>query len=297
MVELYGMENKSKNGVRFVYVDGDYCLPENAKISIFDRGFLMADAIYEVIPVINKKLVDFNAHDKRFTRSCRELGITKPLTKDQFLTINRKLISLNKLKEGIIYTQITRGKAERDFLFPKKTHPTVVSFTQSKSITNTAPIFKGLRIKTMADLRWGRCDIKTTQLLAASIAKTKAHELGYDDVWMIKDNFITEGSSSNAHIITQNNVIVTCNESTNILSGITRDSIIKYATDHGYKIEERQFSLEEAFRSKECFSSSSSTFVMPVISINDQRIGNGKPGIHTQFLLELCIKEGKKRSI
>ena len=184
--------------MRTVFVNGEY-VPENqAQVSIFDRGFLFADAVYEVTAVLNGKLIDFDSHIKRLGRSLGELGITAPLSDDDLLAMHRNLVEKNALKEGVVYMQITRGATDRDFDFSSmQAHPTIIAFTQEKKLEANPKFDEGQHIILAEDLRWGRSDIKTTQLLYASLVKTQAKKSGVDDVWMHRDGTITEGSSGN----------------------------------------------------------------------------------------------------
>ncbi len=213
--------------MRQVYVNGYFKKEDEAKVSVFDRGLLFSDSLYEVTTVINGKLIDFNNHMKRLDRSMTELKFKKLLNHLDILIFHRKLIELNNLKEGMIYLQVTRGIADRSFDMPKdKIEPTVLAFTQEKKIIDSESAKNGIKVMTLDDMRWKRCDIKTTQLLYASMAKTEATEKGFDDAWMLREGYVTEGSSSNAWII-KGKIIMTRQSDNLILSGITRDAIFK----------------------------------------------------------------------
>lgn len=190
---------------RIVYVNGEYLPEEDAKISIFDRGFLMADGVYEVTSVLDGKLIDFDGHAVRLERSLRELEMENPISKEDLLQVHRELVSRNGVEEGMIYLQITRGAPEdRDFVFPdpETTPPTVVLFTQNKpGLANNPAAEKGIKVISIEDLRWGRRDIKTVQLLYPSMGKMMAKKAGADDAWMVQDGHVTEGTSNNAYII------------------------------------------------------------------------------------------------
>lgn len=283
---------------RTVYVNGDF-LPESAaKISIFDRGFLFADAIYEVTAVIDGKLIDNQGHVDRLARSCRELEIANPLTAEALVNIQKQLITRNNLKEGGIYLQVTRGSSgDRDFAYPDNTAPTVILFTQSRPVVDSPKAKIGIKIISLPDIRWRRRDIKTTSLLAACMAKQAALNLGCDDAWLIEDGFVTEGGSSNAYIVTQDNKIVTRPLSNDILHGITRASLLEVANSKGLVIEERLFTIEEAYAAKEAFISSASTFVWPVIEIDNTVIGKGKPGPVGKQLRKVYIEMAKAASL
>ena len=282
---------------RIVYVNGKYLNETEAKVSIFDRGFLFADAVYEVTAVINEKIIEWEGHIKRLNRSLSELDMKVPMNPNELLKIHSKLIKQNNLKEGLIYLQITRGEADRDFNYPDNAKQTVVLFTQVKSLAESNIATNGLKIISVPDIRWGRRDIKTVQLLAPSMCKMMAVNAGKDDAWMIQDGFITEGTSNNAYIITKQNVLVTRNLSNNILAGVTRLSILKYAKEAQIKIEERPFTIDEAKNSSEAFVSSATTFIGPVVEIDNIKIGNGKPGKQSLRLREIYLQESMKQAI
>jgi len=280
---------------RLVYINGKFVKEEEAYISIFDRGFLFSDAIYEVTAVIDKKLVSWEGHLNRLRYSLSELNIKFTYTDEELFSIHKTLIVQNKIKEGLVYLQISRGKAERDFAFPKpEVEPTIVLFTQIKNLINNPKINSGSKVISSPDLRWGRTDIKTVQLLYASIMKQKALDLGKDDVWFVNNNLITEGSSNNTFIISKNGTLITRSLSTKILPGITRKSILEYANKAKFNIEEKPFTIEDTKNAKEAFSCSSTTFIMPVVEIDDCKIGSGTPGQHTLELRKLYIKNLRK---
>ena len=277
--------------MRTVYLNGQF-LPENeAKISIFDRSFLFADGVYEVTSVLEGKLIDFKGHMTRLQRSLSELNYEFKPDIDQLLEAHRELIKLNNITEGLIYLQVSRGSAgDRDFAIKKDTQPTIVMFTQEKSLINSPLAERGQKIITFPDIRWRRSDIKTVQLLYASLLKTEAAAKGADDAWMLLDGFVTEGSSNNAYIVTEDGTIVTRELSNDILHGITRASVLKCAEELQLKIEERHFTLEEAQNAKEAFSTSASGFVCPVAEIDGKKIGEGVPGPIAKRLREIYIK-------
>ncbi len=279
------------NGARVVYVNGDYLPDADARISVFDRGFLMADSVYEVTAVLDGKLLQYGAHAKRLRRSLDSLSIPVPGEMDDLEGIHRKLLKLNRLKEGIIYLQISRGAAERDFNFPNDPHPSVVAFTQAKRLLDCTAARSGIRVVTLPDLRWGRCDIKTTQLLAACLAKAEARKAGADDAWLVRDGRITEGTSSNAFIVTHRGILVTRSLSNEILHGITRATVLKFAAEAGLKTEERAFTPEEAIGAAEAFITSASTFVWPVVNIDGHDLGDGKPGPLARRLRRIYLAE------
>jgi len=282
---------------RIVYVNGNYLKETEAKVSIFDRGFLFADAVYEVTAVIDGRIIEWEGHIKRLKRSLNELEMMVPINPKDLLKIHSNLIIKNNLKEGLIYLQITRGEADRDFNYPENTEQTVVLFTQVKSLAETNITTNGLKIISVPDIRWGRRDIKTVQLLAPSMCKMMAKNAGKDDAWMVQDGFITEGTSNNAYIITKQNVLVTRNLSNNILAGVTRLSILKYAKEAQIKIEERSFTVDEAKNASEAFVTSATTFVGPVVEIDNIKIGDGKPGKQSLRLREIYLQESMKQAI
>lgn len=282
--------------MRTVYVNGDY-VPENeAKVSVFDRGFLFADAIYEVAAVLDGKLVDFPAHTKRLHRSAGELGMRVDVSDEELLDIHRQLVERNGIDEGMVYLQMTRGAVDRDFVFDTDAlTPTLVLFTQKKKLIEAPVASNGLRIVTIEDLRWGRCDIKTTQLLYPSLAKVEAQKKGADDAWLVRDGKVMEGTSNNAFIVTRDGAIVTRPLSNAILPGITRATLMSYAEATGTKIEERIFTVAEARDAAEAFVTSASVFVGPVVSIDGVELSGGKPGPVATRLREVYIAESRKR--
>jgi len=283
--------------MRQVYINGDFKKEDEAKVSVFDRGLLFSDSLYEVTTVINGKLIDFNNHMKRLDRSMTELKFKKLLNHLDILIFHRKLIELNNLKEGMIYLQVTRGVADRSFDMPKdKIEPTVLAFTQEKKIIDSESAKNGIKVMTLDDMRWKRCDIKTTQLLYASMAKTEATEKGFDDAWMLREGYITEGSSSNAWII-KGKIIMTRQSDNLILSGITRDAIFKCAKDLGYEVVTKNITLPDAQSASEAFITSATAFVMPVVKINASQIGDGRPGKFVTALREEYIKQALESSI
>ena len=283
--------------MRQVYINGEFKKEDEAKVSIFDRGLLFSDSLYEVTTVINGKLIDFNNHMKRLDRSMTELKFKKLLNHLDILIFHRKLIELNNLKEGMIYLQVTRGIADRSFDMPKdKIEPTVLAFTQEKKIIDSESAKNGIKVMTLDDMRWKLCDIKTTQLLYASMAKTEATEKGFDDAWMLREGYVTEGSSSNAWII-KGKIIMTRQSDNLILSGITRDVIFKCAKDLGYEVVTKNITLPDAQSASEAFITSATAFVMPVVKINASQIGDGKPGKFVTALRKEYIKQALESSI
>jgi D-alanine transaminase len=282
---------------RIVYVNGDYLPEEDAKISIFDRGFLMADGVYEVSSVMDAKLIDYPGHVARLQRSLDELQMGRPVDDDELLEIHRQLIARNNLDEGLVYLQITRGAADRDFVWPTDATPSLVMFTQPKAFEDAEGPRVGIKVISQPDLRWHRRDIKTVQLLYPSFAKMQAKAAGADDAWLVEGGFVTEGTSNNAYIVTQDGTIVTRNLSTDILHGITRASVLKLAAEAQMKIEERPFTIAEAQNAAEAFITAASTFVCAVVEIDGATLGDGKPGPVAKRLREIYIAEARAGAV
>jgi len=285
---------------RTVYVNGEYLPETEAKVSIFDRGFLMADAVYEVTSVLGGKLLDFDGHAVRLERSLNELDIENPISKADLLEIHRELVRLNDITDGMIYLQISRGAPnDRDFVFPdpETTKPTVVLFTQNKPGLANSPVAKtGIKVISIQDVRWGRRDIKTVQLLYPSMGKMMAKKAGCDDAWMVEDGFVTEGTSNNAYII-KGNKIITRALSNDILHGITRAAVLRFAQEAQMEVEERNFTITEAQDADEAFITSASTFVMPVVEIDGAAVGTGAVGPLATRLREIYLDESIKAAV
>jgi D-alanine transaminase len=284
---------------RTVYLNGDYLPEEDAKISIFDRSFLMADGVYEVTSVLGGKLIDFAGHSKRLERSLNELEMQKPDAFDDLLEIHRELVRLNDIDEGMIYLQVSRGSAgDRDFTYPSAdVKPTLVLFTQSKPNLADNPVAKiGIKVISIEDQRWGRRDIKTVQLLYPSMGKMMAKAAGCDDAWMVEDGAVTEGTSNNAYIV-KGNTIITRHLGTEILHGITRAAVLRFAHEAQMKVEERAFTIQEAQDADEAFITSASTFVMPVVEIDGAAIGTGNPGPVAARLREIYLEESRNAAL
>ena len=286
--------------MRTVYVNGDYLPETDAKVSIFDRGFLMADGVYEVTSVLDGKLIDFAGHIARLERSLEALDMRKPAEFDDLLEIHRELVRLNGIDEGMIYLQITRGApGDRDFVFPdpEVTPPTLVLFTQNKPGLADSPAAKtGIRVISIEDIRWGRRDIKTVQLLYPSMGKMMAKAAGCDAAWLVEDGAVTEGTSNNAYIV-KGNRIVTRQLSNDILHGITRAAVLRFAREAQMEVEERPFTIAEAQAADEAFVTSASTFVMPVVEIDGVALGNGAPGPVAARLREIYLDESRKAAV
>jgi len=282
---------------RIVYVNGSYLPEDEAKVSVFDRGFLFADGVYEVTSVLGGKLIDFAGHAKRLERSLGELGMEMPITADDLLKVHRKLVADNGVEDGLVYLQITRGAADRDFAYPADATPTIVLFTQNKPGVADSPAARnGIRVISIPDARWGRRDIKTVQLLYPSMGKMMAKAAGADDAWMVEDGFVTEGTSNNAYIV-KNGTIITRHLGTEILHGITRAAILRFARESQMKVEERPFTLDEALAADEAFITSATSFVTPVVEIDGKPIGEGVPGPVATRLREVYLSESMKTAV
>jgi len=282
---------------RIVYVNGSYVPEEEATVSVFDRGFLMADAVYEVTSVLEGRLTDFPGHMARLGRSLAALRIDNPLGEDEYLAIHRELVARNALREGLVYLQVSRGAADRDFVWPEAAAPTVVMFTQHKLLEETAQARTGIKVVSVPDLRWHRRDIKTVQLLYPSFAKMEAKARGADDAWLVEDGFVTEGTSNNAYIVTRDGVIVTRQLSDDILHGITRAAVLELAREAQMKVEERPFTIAEAQGAAEAFITAASTFVCPVVEIDGAALGDGTPGPVARRLREIYISAARAAAI
>ena len=285
---------------RTVYVNGTYLPEDQATVSIFDRGFLMADGVYEVTSVLDGKLIDFEGHAIRLTRSLSELDMPNPISDADLADMFRELVRLNSIDQGMIYLQITRGNpGDRSFVFPDASLPaTIVAFTQNIPNLADAPAAKvGFKVISVPDMRWGRVDIKTTQLLYPSMAKMMAKKAGVDDSWFVdEDGGITEGTSNNAYIV-KGNRIITRALSTDILHGITRASVLRFAAEAQFEVEERPFTVAEAQAADEAFSTAASIFVMPVVEVDGKAVGKGTPGPVALRLREIYLDEMRKTAI
>ena len=285
---------------RIVYVNGTYMLEQEATVSIFDRGFLMADGVYEVTSVLQGKLIDVEGHAQRLKRSLDALDMAMPMPIDELLGVHRELVARNGIEEGMIYLQVTRGSAgDRDFAFPdpEETPVTLVMFTQNKPGLADSPAAKtGIKVISIDDIRWGRRDIKTVQLLYPSMGKMMAKKAGADDAWMVQDGFVTEGTSNNAYIV-KNGQIITRALSNDILHGITRSAVLRFAEEAQMELVERNFTIDEARSADEAFVTSASTFVMPVVEIDGQTLGAGMPGPIAARLREIYLEESLKQAI
>ncbi len=270
---------------RIAYVDGRYVPHSHAQVSMDDRGYQFADGVYEVVTIRQKRMVDELGHLARLDRSLRELEIERPMKERPMRQIMRRLVTLNKVENGILYIQITRGVARRDHAFPADANAVLVVSARPTRPHPAAYIEDGVSVISIPDIRWARRDIKSTSLLPNVLGKQQAVEAGAFEAWMVDDaGDVTEGTASNAWIVTKEGHIITRNLGTEILSGITRLAVLKIAQESQIKIVERSFTLEEAKQAAEAFVTSASAFVMPVTQIDGSAIGAGKPGPISQKL-------------
>jgi len=272
---------------RQAYVNGRYVPHGSAAVHIEDRGYQFADGVYEVVPVANGTLVDEGWHLDRLERSLNELRIALPMSRSALKLASRELMRRNSLTNGFLYMQVTRGVAPRDHKFPKAAKPALVMTTRQMKPPSGKVLAEGVGVITAPDLRWKRCDIKSVSLLPNILAKQKAVEAGAYEAWQVdSDGRVTEGTSTNAWIVTQEGELVTRDASNSILNGITRLRLLHLLDSEGVSFSERPFTVEEARKAREAFITSSTNFVMPVTRIDGQPVGNGHPGILTTKLRE-----------
>ena len=275
---------------RISYVNGRYMHHSEAMVHVEDRGYQFSDGIYEYIAFYNQKLVDGAAHFKRLERSLKELQIAMPVSLAVLGIIVRELIERNGREDGGLYIQITRGVAKRDHAFPKHTKPSLIMTICGAKLPKPDEVERGVKVVTCEDIRWGRCDIKSVSLLGNVLAKQKAAEMKAREAWLVDGMAVTEGSASNAYIVTKSGELVTHHASKSILGGITRDVVLKLARGQGIKVSERAFNIVEIEHAAEAFITSTSANVLPVVIVNNIIIGNGKPGLVTITLQELYAK-------
>ncbi len=266
---------------RIAYVNGQYVPHDEAAVHIEDRGFQFADGVYEVCGIYESILLDEAAHLDRLERSLGELEIAPPVSRKSLQLILREVVARNRLAHGILYFQVTRGRARRDHAFPSVSVPASLIVTVKAHALEEleARAAAGVMVSTMPDIRWERCDIKSVALLPNVLAKQQAREEGAYEAWLVDENRrITEGSSTNAWIVDANGNLVTRHIDHRILSGITRRVIMEFADQKGIKVIERAFTVEEAKQAREAFMTAATAFVTPVVKVDDQWIGNGEPG-------------------
>jgi len=274
---------------QIVYVNGDFVPDREARVSVFDRGFLFGDGVYEVFPVLEGRLVDREHGLSRLDRSLGEVEMDWPCSREEYIGVQESLIERNGVREGIVYSQITRGVAPRDFAYPDNVQPTLVAFANSRPLLDNPAAGTGLAVVSVPDLRWKRRDIKSISMLAQCMAKQAAMSQDAQEGWLVEDGLVTEGVSSSAFII-RDGAIITRPLSSRILPGVRRKVILDIAAEQQLELVERPFSLEEAKTADEAFLSSASTLVLPVVSIDGQPIGDGRPGTLTRRLRTLYIQ-------
>jgi D-alanine transaminase len=279
---------------RIVYVNGNYVPEEEAKVSVFDRAFLFGDAVYEVTAVLDRRLVDFEPHLARLDRSLKEISLAPPLSHDALRALHEELIKRNGVEEGIVYLEITRGSAERDFAYPEQAAPNVVAFTQTRPLIANPHAATGVKVITIPDLRWKRRDIKSTSMLAQAMGKQEAKLKGAYEAWMVENGVVTEGTSSTAFILDGKGVIRTQPLGHHILPGVTRRAVLRLAALEGASLEERPFSVAEALSAREAFMTAASAFVLPVVEIDGVPIGDGRPGPMARAFRNLYVEEARK---
>ena len=279
---------------RIVYLNGVYVPEEEAKVSVFDRAFMFRDGVYEVTAVLDRKLVDFQPHLARLDRSLKEIALTAPLSTAALRRLHKELVARNNVTEGIVYLEITRGAAERDFAYPEDARPTVVAFTQSRPLIENPYATTGARVITIPDLRWKRRDIKSTAMLAQAMGKQEAKLKGAYEAWMVEDGCVTEGTSSSAFILDAQGVVRTQPLGHHILPGVTRRAVLRLAALEGISLEERPFTVPEALAAREAFMTAASAFVLPIVEIDGVPIGDGKPGGIARTFRSLYIEEARK---
>lgn len=285
---------------RVAYVNGVYRPHSHATVHVEDRGFQFADGVYEVWAVLDGRLADYAGHMTRLVRSLTELQIAIPMTRQALTNVLMETVRRNRVRDGMVYLQVTRGTARRDHPFPAEgTPPSVVVTAKNFDMRKMeATAAKGVAVITQPDIRWGRCDIKTVGLLPNVLAKQAAKERGAYEAWMVDEmGLVTEGSSTNAWIVDENGRLRTRDTQANILKGITRTTLMDILGDEGLELDERPFSVDEAKRAKEAFFTAASAFVMPAVSIDGVKIGNGKPGPITVRLRREYLERARRDAI
>jgi D-alanine transaminase len=282
---------------RIAYVNGRYVQHAHAAVHIEDRGYQFADGVYEVIAVRGGCMIDEDGHLRRLDRSLGELRIDWPVAPPVLSQILREVIRRNLVKDGIVYLQVTRGVAKRDHPFPKDAEPALVITARPQRPARVEAMGEGIAVITVPDIRWKRRDIKTTSLLPNVLAKQQAREAGAFEAWMVEeDGTVTEGTSTNAWIVTRAGELVTRAPSEAILNGITRLAVLELAQEEGLKLVERPFTVEEALAAREAFLTSTTSYVLPVVAIDGHKVGDGRPGRFGRRLREIYIEDYMARA-
>lgn len=266
---------------RVAYVNGRFVPHHAARVHVEDRGFQFADGVYEVVAVQGGRLIDEDGHLNRLDRSLGEMAMAWPLDRRVLMLLMRQMIRRNRLTDGLVYIQVTRGTAPRDFRFPPPgTRPTLVMTARRLTMNPRRQLEEGIAVITIPDIRWKRRDIKSVSLLPQVLGKQKATEEGAFEAWQVDDEgLVTEGCSSNAWIVTKDGVLVTRAPSSAILNGITRQSVLRLAQVNGIVFEQRAFTVEEAYLAREAFITSATNYIMPVTRIDNRPIADGRPGL------------------
>lgn len=274
--------------MRYCYLDGDFVPEHEATVGLFDRGFLFAESVYEVIAVVNGRFVDLMPHLQRFVRSCQGIGIDYSL--DKLVEVMELVREHNQLRDGVVYAQITLGDVgERSFYRPKHIEPKLYAFTQEKDFFTPSLEEKAIKVMTVPDIRWQYRHLKTTMLMPSAMLKSQARQQGFDDIWYVEEDYVTEGGSNNP-VIVKDGQLITRPASQALLDGITRRTLKRLAAEHDHEIVERKFSVVEAQLADEVFTTSASTFVLPVVSIDGVQVNNGKVGGVTRQMYDIYAK-------
>ena len=276
---------------RYAYVNGRYVEHRDASVHIEDRGYQLADGVYEVVGVRDGKLIDEAPHIDRLDRSLRELRIAWPVSRATLGFIIRELMRRNRLRDGLVYMQVTRGVARRDHAFPTTEVKPALVLTTKNTKRIEADAGAGIAVKSHPDIRWERCDIKTVALLPNVLAKQAARESGAYEAWLVDgEGRVTEGASTNAWIVTQDGELMTRQTDNGILAGITRHTLKSLVDSLQLKLVERPFTLAEAKQAKEAFITSATSFVTPVVKIDGEPVGDGKVGPTARRLREEYVR-------
>ncbi|MBK0328960.1 D-amino-acid transaminase [Rhodobacteraceae bacterium F11138] len=281
---------------RIVYLNGAFLPAAEARVSVFDRGFLMADAVYEYTAVLDGRLIDFDGHMQRLERSLGALGYEYRVDRADMLTLHREMVARNRIDVGGVYLQVSRGAAERNFIMPRGIEPTIMSFTQRLNFIDHPLAETGLKFISVEDSRWARCDIKSVQLLYTSMAKTRAAEAGVNDALFVRDGYVTEATASNVFIV-RDGTVVTRPRSTEILPGVTRRSVIELCARHDLKLEERAFTVAEVQAADEAFITASPMYVLPMVEVDGQPIGDGTVGELTRKLRSIFLADARASAV
>jgi D-alanine transaminase len=285
---------------RVAYVNGRFVPHGQAVVHIEDRGYQLADAVYEVWALFEGKLADADGHFVRLERSLSELAIDMPMSRKALTLVLREAVRRNRVSEGLVYLQVSRGVAPRDHAFPTRPVPPsmVITVSALDRAASEARAAQGVGVITTPENRWGRCDIKTVGLLPNALAKQKARAAGAVEAWFVDDlGFVTEGASSNAWIVDRDGVLRTRDTNANILRGITRRTLLEVIADEGLKVDERPFTPEDALAAREAFITGAGTIVLPVVSVDGKQVGEGKPGPVAMKLRRLYIERAKATAI